>query len=235
MPCHGVLLFFQLSFCYTHKISDEQQQSSWMLLRYCTLPLINTILPTTSKHITLCLPTYNAVRPFRKYNVGSLCFFSIKHAGISKGYYLLSDAEFGSRALLISPAITPGKKSMCMEFMYHMYGNDVTTLNVLVENEEGIRLPAWSRFGNHNDKWMRGFFKIGTANFLVVFEAFGSRWLRRQIAIDAITIDECINFGKLWLRDSSFVNLFKYILRYNALMIFEHIQFSGPWVMLKLV
>ena len=86
---------------------------------------------------------------------------------------------------------------MCIEFMYHMYGDDVTKLNVLLQNEEGVQVTAWSRAGNHGDEWMRGFFKIGTVNFLVIFQAFGARKSRRQIAIDDIKIGECHNFGKI--------------------------------------
>ena len=59
----------------------------------------------------------------------------------------------GDKARLTSPMYRPVRGGQCFQFWYHMYGNDIDTLNVYVKTGSSISIPVWSRSGNRGDLW----------------------------------------------------------------------------------
>ena len=55
----------------------------------------------------------------------------------------------------------------CLDFWYHMYGDDVDTFNVYGKNSSGLGLPILQRIGTRDDKWYRA-----QANIVMATEAF---------------------------------------------------------------
>lgn len=53
------------------------------------------------------------------------------------GYYMYVDTtvgRWGDRALLLSEIFSPSNKGQCFTFWYHIYGQDVGTLNLYINN-----------------------------------------------------------------------------------------------------
>lgn len=85
------------------------------------------------------------------------------------GFYMtiLGDqsSSGGEVARLISPKFEPTTASSCLEFWYHMYGDDVESLNVyLVEADysELPETPSWSQSGDQGNYWHRATFVFPT-------------------------------------------------------------------------
>lgn len=55
----------------------------------------------------------------------------------SSGYYLYVDSsvgEVGDTSFLVSDAFQPSTRGHCLTFWYHMYGHDVGTLRVHIND-----------------------------------------------------------------------------------------------------
>ncbi|XP_077580663.1 MAM and LDL-receptor class A domain-containing protein 2 [Stigmatopora nigra] len=80
-----------------------------------------------------------------------------------QGYYIYVDSAVGhsgDAAFLISDVFQPTTRGRCLTFWYHMFGPDVGTLRVYVNdrkgqdsgNEKGVQ--KWVEFGDKGDKWL---------------------------------------------------------------------------------
>lgn len=102
----------------------------------------------------------------------------------------------GDKARLSSPvySATPlgPLGSQCVTFWYHMFGQDIGTLNVYVRSG-GKDQKVWSKTGNQGDKWYVASASIAAqpkALWQVVFEGIrGQNW-RGDIAIDDVKITQ---------------------------------------------
>lgn len=60
----------------------------------------------------------------------------------------------GDKARLISPTYPAVKGGQCFQFWYHMYGQDIGTLNVYVKSPSGKPgVPVWLRSGDRGNIW----------------------------------------------------------------------------------
>lgn len=56
-------------------------------------------------------------------------------------------------ARIYSPFISGSNQAPCLVFYYHMFGEHVAYLKVLVEPIEGRKQYIWKTFGNQGDVW----------------------------------------------------------------------------------
>ena len=112
------------------------------------------------------------------------------------GKYLQTEPIGSAEAILVSETFFTGGVPWCLEFYYHMYGNDIGSLSVYVREDNGQEALVWERSGNQGNAWHRASVHIYKDLFLVAFLASGGQGPRRLIALDDITIAECIKFGK---------------------------------------
>lgn len=59
----------------------------------------------------------------------------------------------GDIARFISPTYAPVKGGQCFQFWYHMYGQDIGTLNVYMQIGQNLGIPVWTRSGNRGNVW----------------------------------------------------------------------------------
>ncbi|XP_064619815.1 MAM and LDL-receptor class A domain-containing protein 1-like isoform X2 [Lineus longissimus] len=119
--------------------------------------------------------TTSATGPRRDHTSGSGSYMYIEGTGTSPGV----------KAKLLSPEVPPGGER-CLQFFYHMYGQHMGNLTVLLNKTE----PIWIRNGSHSNAWERGLVTLNETSspFTVVFQAVrGSDYLS-DIAIDDIFI-----------------------------------------------
>ena len=89
-------------------------------------------------------------------------FVHLSHAGF---FVFISGSYYDSplhKARLISPVIDNNSKKSCLEFWYHMFGEDVETLSVYIK-PDGSSLPAtpnWNITGNQWNYWHYAQFEI---------------------------------------------------------------------------
>ena len=91
---------------------------------------------------------------------------SVDHTTMSpQGYYIYMNALSASpnaTARLFSPKLNQKpNKSGCLQFFYHMFGPDVSQLNLYVTNVTNLASygkPLWQKKGNKGDKWLLGQF-----------------------------------------------------------------------------
>ncbi|XP_038074031.1 MAM and LDL-receptor class A domain-containing protein 1-like isoform X2 [Patiria miniata] len=116
--------------------------------------------------------------------------------GNSTGNYMYietsSPVNVGHVARLISPAITETHgHAHCLIFWYHMYGQHVDALNVLLANTTAPtqRKLIWTLSGNRGDKWRAAEVHLQSdQDFLVIFEAFRGSSYQGDIALDDVWI-----------------------------------------------
>ncbi|PIK61570.1 putative MAM and LDL-receptor class A domain-containing protein 1 isoform X1 [Apostichopus japonicus] len=120
-----------------------------------------------------------------------------KTRGDELGFYLVFAGDPSSPgtglARLISPKFQATTGTSCLEFWYHMYGNDVEALNVYVVNENYRTLPqtpTWSASGDKGNYWHRATitFARKTTESRIVFEGRNGVKERDDIAIDEVTL-----------------------------------------------
>ncbi|XP_073714301.1 apical endosomal glycoprotein [Misgurnus anguillicaudatus] len=95
---------------------------------------------------------------------------TVKHTGpsvdhtsnSSTGYYLYMDSsvgQWGDTAMILSEIFTPDSRGHCFTFWYHLYGNNVGTLNLYMNNRtihnSGNTLgeEVWTESGDQGDVW----------------------------------------------------------------------------------
>ena len=109
---------------------------------------------------------------------------------------MYTDIKHKSTAALLSEVIVAGDTPRCVEFYYHMYGQDVVQLSVYMLDTEGNHLLLWQRTGNHGNVWRHGYARISLDLFQVKFVATGAAGIRNNIAIDDVKIANCDLFRK---------------------------------------
>ncbi|MCJ8731789.1 hypothetical protein PDJAM_G00203590 [Pangasius djambal] len=124
---------------------------------------------------------------------------SVDHTTNSSiGYYLYVDTtvgHWGDRALLLSEIFPPDNWVQCFTFWYHMYGQNVGTLNLYINNrtlhDNGDRLGylIWTDSGDQEDVWWSA--RVNTHQiepFWFVFEYRRGKASGGDVAIDDIQI-----------------------------------------------
>eukprot|EP00794_Sanderia_malayensis_P017044 gene17044-18759_t len=99
----------------------------------------------------------------------------------------------GDNARLVSERFpATGSTNRCLRFWYHMKGNAIGTLNVLIKKRAGSTSSAekivWSLSGNAGQIWMLGTVPIQSSEgFQMVFEGITGNGYSGDIAIDDVT------------------------------------------------
>ncbi|KAJ8029935.1 MAM and LDL-receptor class A domain-containing protein 2 [Holothuria leucospilota] len=126
--------------------------------------------------------------------------------GTDLGFYMVYAGNIRkpsqAKARLISPAIPPTQASSCLEFWYHMYGDDVEELNVYVVTVSYTSLPdtpSWTTSGNQGNYWHRATYTIPRkqTQFRVIFEAQNGVKERDDVALDDVMLyasEDCPDF-----------------------------------------
>ncbi|XP_053484115.1 MAM and LDL-receptor class A domain-containing protein 2 isoform X3 [Ictalurus furcatus] len=124
---------------------------------------------------------------------------SVDHTTNSSiGYYLYVDTtvgHWGNRALLLSEIYPSNNRGQCFTFWYHIYGQNVGTLNLYINNrtlhDNGDKLGylIWTESGNQGDVWWSAGVTIDQIEpFWFVFEYRKGKASGGDVAIDDIQI-----------------------------------------------
>ncbi|XP_051250739.1 enteropeptidase isoform X2 [Dicentrarchus labrax] len=123
---------------------------------------------------------------------------SVDHTlGNSSGFYIvtpMSPGQWLKSFRIYSLPLTPHTEPMCLSFWYHMFGEDVHQLRVLLLQPSPAVTVAFQRDGNYGDNWNYGQLTLNlTTETKVVFEALKEGGTRNDIALDDITLtsDSC--------------------------------------------
>ncbi|XP_059206892.1 enteropeptidase [Centropristis striata] len=116
---------------------------------------------------------------------------SIDHTlGNSSGFYMvtpLSPGQWLKTFRIHSLPLTPPTQPMCLSFWYHMFGEDVHRLSILLA-EPNVTV-VFQRDGNYGDNWNYGQVTLNlTTTTTVVFEALKHGGMANDIALDDITL-----------------------------------------------
>ncbi|KAL2097653.1 hypothetical protein ACEWY4_006860 [Coilia grayii] len=121
---------------------------------------------------------------------------SVDHTtGSELGWYMAveaSDGQHNSYAVFQSTAMGQASADCTFHFYYHMYGEGIGELRVLLQ--EGSRLtPLLQLSGNHGDKWHQVELGVGRTPqvFHLLFEATRTFSELGDIAVDDITMLNC--------------------------------------------
>ncbi|XP_035846915.1 enteropeptidase [Sander lucioperca] len=114
----------------------------------------------------------------------------------SSGFYIVTPLSPGqwlkSFRMYSLPLTPPTPPAACLSFWYHMLGEDVYRLRVLLSHPAVTVL--FQRDGNYGDRWIYGQVTLNlTTESTVVFEALKKGGMRNDIALDDITLtsDPC--------------------------------------------
>ncbi|GLD65571.1 enteropeptidase isoform X1, partial [Lates japonicus] len=128
---------------------------------------------------------------------------SVDHTlGNSSGFYIVTPVSPGQwlKSFRIhSLPLTPPTQPLCLSFWYHMFGEDVHRLRVLLlrsspSQPEPAVTVVFQRDGNYGDNWNYGQVTLNlTDEATVAFEALKKGGMRNDIALDDITLttDPC--------------------------------------------
>ncbi|KAM6907738.1 enteropeptidase [Xenentodon cancila] len=112
--------------------------------------------------------------------------------GNSSGFYIvtpLSPGQWLKSFRIHSLHLTPPTQPMCLSFWYHMFGEDVRRLRVLLCPLQSATIVLFQKDGNYGDTWNHGQVTLNlTSEATVVFEAQKERGMRNDIALDDITL-----------------------------------------------
>ncbi|CAB1316044.1 unnamed protein product [Coregonus sp. 'balchen'] len=118
--------------------------------------------------------------------------------GNQSGYYIVtpgSPGQWEKNFKIRSLRLTHSNEPMCLKFWYHMYGEDVRRLRVLVERRstsvvrEASVIMVFQKEGNYGDNWNFGQVTLNsTADTTVVFEAQKKGGMKNDIALDDISL-----------------------------------------------
>ncbi|KAM3869022.1 enteropeptidase [Diretmus argenteus] len=117
--------------------------------------------------------------------------------GNMSGYYVVTPPSPGQWELsfqIHSLPVTPSTQPMCLRFWYHMFGEDVHRLKVLVvgwspSNAEPLVIVVFQKDGNYGDNWNYGQVTLNlTADAMIVFEALTNGGMRNNVALDDISL-----------------------------------------------
>uniref|UniRef100_A0AAQ4QC14 Transmembrane serine protease 15 n=1 Tax=Gasterosteus aculeatus aculeatus TaxID=481459 RepID=A0AAQ4QC14_GASAC len=112
----------------------------------------------------------------------------------SSGFYMvtpLSPGQWLKSFRMHSLRLSAQPQLMCLSFWYHMFGEDVHRLRVLLSGPPVI--VVIQRDGNYGDNWNYGQVTLNLTTETVVFEALKKGGMRNDIALDDITLtsDPC--------------------------------------------
>ncbi|XP_077360528.1 enteropeptidase [Festucalex cinctus] len=120
---------------------------------------------------------------------------SVDHTlGNMSGFYLitpLSPGQWLKSFRIYSLPLTAPTQPMCLRFWYHMFGEDVHRLQVLLLSASpgAVGEVVFRRDGNYGDNWNYGQVLLNsTTDTQVVFEALKEGGMRNDIALDDITL-----------------------------------------------
>ncbi|CAF1276484.1 unnamed protein product [Adineta steineri] len=111
--------------------------------------------------------------------------------GTAQGHfmYIGYPQKAGYKARLISVVEEP-EKGRCLEFWYHMYGQNIGQLNVYANtntSNNDVRTLLWSRSANIGDVWRKALVSTEyTVPFRIIFEGVIGNGIEGDIAIDDI-------------------------------------------------
>ncbi|XP_036976139.1 enteropeptidase isoform X2 [Acanthopagrus latus] len=115
--------------------------------------------------------------------------------GNSSGYYIttpISPGQFTKSYRINSLPLTPTTEPKCLSFWYHMFGENVHRLNVLLlqPSPSAAGIVVFQKDGNYGDNWNYGQVTLYlTTEVMVVFEALKKRGLiMDDIALDDIAL-----------------------------------------------
>ncbi|XP_068593728.1 MAM and LDL-receptor class A domain-containing protein 1 isoform X2 [Cebidichthys violaceus] len=114
--------------------------------------------------------------------------------GTEQGYYLsaqLWSHPVGSRGAVMTEMTEPtAADGECLIFWYYMEGSEVGELSVSLQTLDSNSIPLWTRSGNQGTHWRHGRVTLFSPNapYQVIFEAVVGDGLRRDIAIDDLTV-----------------------------------------------
>ncbi|XP_054610517.1 enteropeptidase isoform X2 [Dunckerocampus dactyliophorus] len=123
---------------------------------------------------------------------------SVDHTlGNLSGFYLvtpLSPGQWLKSFRIHSLPVAPPLQPMCLQFWYHMFGEDVHRLQVLLlqkspSHPHAVVTVVFNRDGNYGDHWNYGQVLLNlTTDTQVVFEALKKGGFSNDIALDDITL-----------------------------------------------
>ncbi|XP_061596462.1 enteropeptidase [Cololabis saira] len=150
---------FELSFCFWRQ--DHDHDGDWGRARGSTFP------PSTGPSVDHTL-------------------------GNSSGFYIvtpLSPGQWLKSFRIHSLHLTPSIQPMCLGFWYHMFGEDVYRLRVLLRSLQSATIVLFWKDGNYGDNWNYGQVTLNlTSEATVVFEAQKEGGMRNDVALDDITL-----------------------------------------------
>ncbi|KAM9845004.1 MAM and LDL-receptor class A domain-containing protein 1 [Aulostomus maculatus] len=113
--------------------------------------------------------------------------------GTEQGYYLSSQLwkhPVGSRGQMVTAVMEPTPPDdECLIFWYYMEGREVGELSVYLQTQDSA-VKLWSRSGDQGNHWRHGRVQLHNPKtpYQVIFEAVAGAGLRRDIAIDDLTV-----------------------------------------------
>lgn len=113
--------------------------------------------------------------------------------GTTVGHYVYiessSPRKMGDAARLKSPVFSQSSNNCKIRFYYHMYGADINSLNLYVENyETGPRSLLWTKNGSQADSWIRAVVSLTSSSpFRVVIEGVRGKGYKGDIGIDDVS------------------------------------------------
>ncbi|CAF3894466.1 unnamed protein product [Adineta steineri] len=111
--------------------------------------------------------------------------------GTAQGHFMYTGnpQKPGYKARLISVIEEP-EKGRCLEFWYHMYGQNIGQLNIYANtntSNNDVRTLLWSRSANIGDVWRKALVSTEyTVPFRIIFEGVIGNGIEGDIAIDDI-------------------------------------------------
>ncbi|KAM9332726.1 enteropeptidase [Pholidichthys leucotaenia] len=122
---------------------------------------------------------------------------SVDHTlGNSSGFYIVtpvSPGQWKKSFRIQSLPLTPPTQPMCLSFWYHMFGEDVRQLSVLLLSQDDLTV-VFQKDGNYGDTWNYGQVTLNlTSETTVLFEAVKEGGRFNDIALDDIMLasDTC--------------------------------------------
>lgn len=113
------------------------------------------------------------------------------------GNFIYLDSQlplrFLDRAILVSPDFqaTSTSKGYCMKFAYHMYGDGIGKLNVIMQTKQRGDELLWSLSGDQGNRWYMAQVPLYSRQpFKLLFEATVGATPRGNIALDAFSFSE---------------------------------------------
>ncbi|RXN28514.1 enteropeptidase [Labeo rohita] len=106
-------------------------------------------------------------------------------------YYITTPRAPGSldkKFRISSLPLTPAKESVCLQFWYHMFGEEVWRLMVTIQEGSSV-IVLFQKEGNYGNNWNYGQATLNiTADAVVVFEAQKKAGFLNDIALDDVSI-----------------------------------------------